>query len=703
MNEKAQDTPLQLTITEKRKGKEIESGAGRAAWLYRVGDYYIVAWQQASSTTAGQEQYYRPTIKIISAEGTDVSQLRAQRTEISLSAYLAEHFPNKRYFACDSYATDRDVVTPSAITSDYWRELFFKKNPGWRTGKENTYTNANSVGSISLDYQLPSSVVCGGKYLSSRKGETQYIIQVRNDAGVPLPKDRWVIYDPKTDPETLPDDIKKWLKEAEEGAQYFSVGTGLEGKVGKNGLEIYKTGDYQNPIFKDASITDVDSHFATLESVPPTLVTIGKDQPNYIKLLQLDGDTSKWVMRSVTLPPELRFPVVKRMILDPSGAFMMLDVEKKIIIITLDSLEKVGEITGASSPSFDSSGRFSVIKNNVVAFLDANFNELSQTREAERQKRIASGIRPAELFLTDEEQRTKEVKAKAEQLKPIIDQILPEFTRKAEEVRTTRSREGVRQLELALENLRSQLAVRMPGRQMDVSAIVELVQRQCVDPVRKEIYQKTVGELITRLKTDLQTSLSMQAIGDLTQDYEEVKKMIPWLEESQKTEVFEIGRDLQRKTSEFLSAHSHEFIEQAKRYVEIARQKLETFSSKTEIESWVEFEYPSLLNQLGALQRQCPQEAVDAIQAITKARIELGDLVVQFETKFKREYAQIREQASEQNTAIGQSLSIEIKRFIERILDNNFPGELRQRTTWPPVQHIGKLIWISKHSWQKTL
>lgn len=673
MNEQSKAEPKsQLLVTEKKKGKEIATGNGRASWLHRVGDYYLVAWQQVD-TDYTPHRYYEPTIQIISAEGTEVTQQRGQKEEIKLFDYLKKHFPEKIYFSSDINSAEKDTVTPKSIKSDYWRELFFKKNPKWRDNADGNFTKCQEIGILSLTYNsLPSSEIYGGKYLTSKKGETQYIIQVKNDAGVPLPKDRWVVYGPSVEPEDLPPDVKDWMSVAESGARYFSVAPGIDGMVGKNGLELFKAGDYTNPIFKDTSITDVESYFATIASVPPILVTIGHDQPNYIKTLQLESDPSKMIMRSVTLPPELRFPVVNGMTLDPSGAFMMLDLDKKIIVIALDTLEVVGEIPNASRPSFDSSGRFSVIKSKAVTFFDANFAELAHKREEARQAKIANNIRTEELFLTEGERKDREVKLGAQRLKPIVDQVSPDFERQSAQVKASRSREGIRQLEFALENLRSQLSVQMPGRTIDVNAIVELMQVQYVDPVRKEIYQQSVGEMVARLKTDLQTGLSLQAIGNLSQDYDEVKKMIPWLEEAQKTEIFEIGRDLQRKITEFLAAHSHEFIEQAKRYMDVARQKLETFSSRAEIESWVEFEYPSLLTQLGTLQRQCPQEAIDAIQAITQARIELGDLVAHYEAKFKREYAKIRELASEQNVAIGQSLSIEIKRFIERIQAKQF-------------------------------
>jgi MoxR-like ATPase len=695
------DTPELRWSINRVAELELDKTKGRVNWVKRVGDTFIISWWKDYSDTA---QLY-----VADPLGRkEPKPIRLGDCTIQLEEYIAKHFSDCSHIGTE--ASIGKILKLGMVKSPTIRKALLQAMP-WLLQKEarHTYlpTGSNGTLKIQFGHSVPDQEICGGKYLATKPEDYSVIIQVRNDRGTPLQRKDWRVFLPNDDFADFPQDLRDWY-EKQVGTQNlaFTIDTRFDGKIGKEGLEIFIPGG-SDPIFADHTLINVDARVSVANTAPPVIVIINRDYPDNISYLQTQGEPSAWQVKKLRLPNELRFDYVQSVTFDPSGNFLLVDDGSKIHVLSVgDPVAKVGEIKADSAtadseatnvpnypyshPSFDSNGNLSVIRGDAIVFLDTSFNTLAHDLEQAELRKIAQSV-SANLLFNGEKQKDASLRAQVEKLQPIVAMYLPAFQDQATLVLQTKSVSGVQRLVEALDALREELTALMPNRQSDAIAIARLIQEQCVDPVRREIYEREIDALMAQFVQNFNNAASLKSLGFLGQDYALMQEMIPWLSEEKKQSVFRLGRQLQEKMNEFVATHSHEFISQAEQYVELTRHQLDGFLSRDEMETWVDYDYPALLNQLGNLQQQCPVEAVDAVQAIIHARIQIGELVTKYEQKFAKEYAKVRSVAQEQNTALGQSLDHEIKQFIIRLKDRKFANRAeaeRYVTGSPTFQQI---------------
>ena len=232
------------------------------------------------------------------------------------------------------------------------------------------------------------------------------------------------------------------------------------------------------------------------------------------------------------------------------------------------------------------------------------------------------------------------------------------------------TQEGVNQIRQGFNKLRD--ALRQQGlKQNEITFIIEGLEEP-ITLKEKDFAIKATQEALVSVRATLASGLSINSVSEARAEMEKIRATEALLEGDLRQEVHEVALELEQRSVELFRQRGGEITRDIHGLIERTKTDLEGFTSKSQMGDWLEFRYPQLKSRLGSLAKDVPLEADEAYKAIVAARTELQTIASTFEDKFKREYAKVREKASERIGATVDILAQDVDGLIERLRTKGF-------------------------------
>lgn len=512
---------------------------------------------------------------------------------------------------------------------------------------------------------LPSEMVIVGKYiiLPSQSG-TYIAFETSDEKGIVLAPRDWKRIDPS---EHYPPELTKYaeriLGEHEGYRQINEKYSVLITDVGINIVE--NTRAKEAPVFSDL-VPSVERNIAIDPTSPNIFYYCQSSNPRNIKRIDLSAEPNTWEITSVEIPQ--KYESISNLQLDPSGSFFLFYSKEDLVIVTKDGLQEVKRVPGLSQVNFDASGRIRAVdKNGFLVIYEPNFNEVAEELDRWRVEKLAQGIQIQDIFDLEASKRKQKGSEGLEYLIPLRTQYQEQFTDVLSKITTG---EGVYQVRQGFNKLRE--ALRQQGlKPNEITFIIEGLEEP-ITLKEREFAVKDAQIALTSIRAKLAGGLSITSVGEARAEMERLKAIEALLEVNLRQEVSELAQELEQRSLELFKQRGGELIKDIAGLIERTKLDLQGFSSKMQMDDWLEFRYPQLKSRLGSLLRDVPLEADEAYKAIITAREELQKVASTYEEKFKQEYAKVREKASERIGATVDILAQDVDGLIDRLRTKGF-------------------------------
>ncbi len=401
---------------------------------------------------------------------------------------------------------------------------------------------------------------------------------------------------------------------------------------------------------------------------PRTAYYCASTNPIGIARLELGGDPKTWSPVVAKFPKP--YEEVRNLQLDPNGNFFLFYSKDELVILTKEGLEEVKRVPKLTQVNFDEQSRIRAVDaDGHLVVMEPNFGAFAEELDKRRIARLASGIRVADIFDV-EVARKREAAAKTatlEYLQPLRAQYEVQFQ---EVLAKTTTHEGVRELRVGLVKLRDTLH-QQGLKPNEVAFILEALEAPILVK-EKEFAANAARAALALVRAKLGGGLSIASISEARTAMETIRAQEALLDEELRREVRGLAQELEERSVELFRQRGGEIIKDVQGVLERTRTDLEGFTSKAQMDDWLEFRYPQLKSRLGGLAKDCPLEADEAYKAIVAARTALQELATSFEEQFKREYAKVREKAAERIGAAVDTLEGDIGGLVDRLRGKAF-------------------------------
>ncbi len=515
---------------------------------------------------------------------------------------------------------------------------------------------------------LPSEMVILGKYIiltAGREG-TYFAFETENENGVVLAPRDWKRIDPAS---PIPPELSKYaeriLGEHEGYIQLNEKYSALITDVGINIVENDRTNG--SPLFSDR-VPSIEKNVAVDPSNPDIIYYCQSSNPRSIRQIDLSAEPNTWGVISADLPQ--KYESVSNLQLDPSGNFFLFYSKDDLIIVTKDGLEEVKRVPNLTQVNFDASGRIRAVdKDGHLVIYEPNFAELAKEMDKQRVAKLAQGIKIGDVFALEASKKAQaQVGGKGfERLEPLRTQYEQEFGEVLVKITT---QEGIQELRRGLNKLAELL--KQQGLKSNEVVFITAPLEESILVKEKEFAGKGAKEALASVRATLATGLSIASVSEARSVMNTVRATEALLDDDLRREVREVAQQLEQSSVELFRQRGGEIVKDIHGLIERTKTDLEGFTSRTQMDDWLEFRYPQLKSRLGSLLRDVPLEADEAYKAIVAARTELQTIASIFEDKFKREYAKVREKAFERTGAIVDILEQDIEGLIERLRSKGF-------------------------------
>ncbi len=510
-----------------------------------------------------------------------------------------------------------------------------------------------------------SDVVVLDKYIVLTTKDGGYFAYVtKNENGVVLAPQNWQRIDyTKQVPPELNKYAERILGEHEGYKQINDKYSVLITDVGINIVENDKVKGA--PVFSDL-VPSVERNVAVDPTNPNVIYYCQSSNPRNIRRIDLSAEPNTWGVVAAELPQ--KYDGISNLQLDPSGNFFLLYSKEDLVILTRDGLQEVKRMPKLTQVNFDATGKIRAVdKDGHLAIYEPNFEELAQEIDRHRVEKLASGIQLQDIFDLQASKKSEKGGEVLERLEPLRAKYQEQFGEVLAKITT---QEGVLQLRQGFNKLRDQL--RQHGlKPNEVNFIIEGLEAPIVEK-EKEFAVKETQDVLTSVRAKLAGSLSITSISEARAEVDKIKAVEALLEGDLRQEFRQVAQELEQKSLEFFHQRGGEVIKDVRGLLDRTKTDLEAFTSKTQMDDWLEFRYPQLKSRLGSLAHDVPLEADEAYKAIVSARTELQELATQFEEKFKREYAKVREKAVERIEGTVDTLEADIEGLIDRLRSKGF-------------------------------
>ncbi|HBV02443.1 MAG TPA: hypothetical protein DEB69_03415 [Candidatus Komeilibacteria bacterium] len=608
---------------------------------------------------------------IVTLEGSDKIQIFNEDAKpledfkpplSSKSAYMDWGDPyvkgkiNKAYIAQDT-SEDKQDLKISEVPFE-WR-AFAKKDLGinqyfkLETQEQSTKLIASEVTVLSDKYIV----------LTTKEGGF-FTFVTKNEKGVTLAPRDWKRLDPSDPlPEELKNEVEKLLGENEGYKQINEAHYALITDVGVN---IFKAGDTQgSPVFSEG-IPSVERNMAIDPSNPNVIYYCQSSNPRSVVRLDLNGEPNTW--KSVAAEFPKKYESVGNLQLDPTGNFFLFYSKEDLVVVTKDTLDEVKRVPNLTQVNFDSTGRIRAVdKDGHLVIYEPNFTEVAEELDKRRVAKLADGVQFQDIFDLEASKKAQKGGESLEYLEPLRTKYQEQFTDVLLKITT---QEGVNQIRQGFNKLRD--ALRQQGlKQNEITFIIEGLEEPIILK-EKDFAVKATQETLISVRATLASGLSINSVSEARAEMDKIRATEALLEGDLRQEVHEVALELEQRSVELFRQRGGEITKDIHGLIERTKTDLEGFTSKVQMDDWLEFRYPQLKSRLGSLAKDVPLEADEAYKAIVAARTELQTIASAFEDKFKREYAKVREYASKRIGAMVDILSQDVDGLIERLRTKGF-------------------------------
>ena len=508
-----------------------------------------------------------------------------------------------------------------------------------------------------------------GKYIlvgDKEKGPL-FCFVTQNDVGVILAPRNWKRVGLEAEDEKL---LKYFKIFKESPGGYIDIPNNKYGAlVNDVGINIVTKDNVKGkPVFSD-NLPGIKKNIVIDPTNPNILFYCRGNNPTDIVRLDMSGEPDTWSPVAAELPN--KYDSMSNLQLDPSGQFFLFYSKEDLVIITKDTLEEVKRVPGLTNVNFDGSGRIRAVdKDGHLVIYEPGFEKLAEELDKRRVKKLASGIKITDIFQAEalkEEHKKGGSDEAFEYLKPLRAQYEDQFKNVLGQIAT---QEDVRHIRQGLNKLRDTL--RQQGlKPNEVAFIIEGLEEPIAEK-EKEFAQKAAKEAIDLVKSKIASGLSIASVSEARAALDPIKAIESILDPNLRREVKEVSQELEQHSLELFRQRGGEVIKDVRGILERTRTDLEGFTSKGQMDDWLEFRYPQIKSRLGMLAKDVPLEADEAYKAIVAARTELQNIAQQFEDKFKLEYAKIREKAVDRIESTVDTLEQDIVGLIERLRSKGF-------------------------------
>src|SRR3989344_6499924 len=515
------------------------------------------------------------------------------------------------------------------------------------------------------EFSASDLTVLSDKYvvLTTKEGAF-FAFVTKNEKGVTLAPKDWKRLNP-SDP--IPAELSKEVEKLLEGNEgYKQINESYYALVTDVGINIFKTADTQGSPVLSESIPSVEQNIATDPSSPNVIYYCQSSNPRNVARLDLSGEANTWKPVSAEFPK--KYESVRNLQLDPTGNFFLFYSKEDLVIVTKDGLDEVKRVPNLTQVNFDSTGKIRAVdKDGHLVIYEPNFSEVAQELDKWRVSRLAEGIQIGDIFDLQASKKKQKGGESLEYLDPLRTKYQEQFIDVLSKITTG---EGVMQVRQGFIKLRE--ALRSQGlKPNEITFIIEGLEEP-ITVKEREFAVKGTQDSLTFIRAKLASGLSIASVGEARAEMEKVKAVEALLEGDFRHEVQEVALELEQRSLELFRQRGGEIIKDISGLVERTRIDLEGFTSKMQMDDWLEFRYPQLKSRLGSLLRDVPLEADEAYKAIVAAREELQRIASTYEEKFKQEYAKVREKASERIGATVDILAQDVDGLIERLQTRGF-------------------------------
>lgn len=513
---------------------------------------------------------------------------------------------------------------------------------------------------------LPSDIIVLGKYiiLPARREGTYFAFETENKNGIVLAPRDWKRIDPS---ENYPPELTKHAERILGGHEgYKQINEKYSVLITDVGINIVEnTRAKEAPVFSE-SVPSVEQNIAVDPTNPNIFYYCQSSNPRNVRRIDLSAEPNTWGVISVDLPQ--KYESVSNLQLDPSGNFFLFYSKEDLIIVTKDGLQEVKRVPKLSQVNFDSTGRIRAVdKDGHLVIYEPNFGEVAEELDKWRVEKLAPGIQIQDIFDLEASKKKHKGSESFEYLVPLRTQYQRQFTDVLSKITTG---EGAYQVRQGFNKLRE--ALRVQGlKPNEITFIIEGL-KEPITLKEREFAVKNAQIALTSIRAKLASGLSITSVGEARAEMESLKAIEALLETNLQQEVSELAQELEQKSLELFRQRGGELIKDIAGLIERTKLDLEGFTSKAQMDDWLEFRYPQLKSRLGSLARDIPLEADEAYKAIVAARTELQIIASTFEDKFKREYAKVREKASERIGATVDILAQDVDGLIDRLRTKGF-------------------------------
>lgn len=480
--------------------------------------------------------------------------------------------------------------------------------------------------------------------------------------GITLPPNEWKRLNPDDNiPEEL---IKEALKIIDKTRVNKQISDKYSIIVTDVGINVMEKGKDENLLLFSETIPLVGKNIVVDPSNPSVIYYCQTNNPSTIKKIDLSGDPSTWKTVSVEWPTQ--YKNINDLQLDSSGNFFLFCTKEGLVVVTKDTLEEVAKISGLSMVNFDNLGNIRAInKDGCLVIYKTNFDKLANDINKQKKEKTLKNIDIRGLFEKKSDQGKAESVEIFKELNPIKDDYTRQFREKLDELE---GREGIDEIKQAVENLKKKLK---PLSQKEITYVVSEIEEIILKKEKIIVTQET-QKLIEKMRGLIDAGLSINSISDLRTTVSALKASEALLNEATRSQFRNILQEFEEKSSEYFRKHSEMITKDIKAKIEGVKTKLKTFTSKQQMDDWLEFELPKYRLELANLAKDLPLETSETFNTVMSARVQLQEIADINEKKFKDEYARVREKAAERVETVMTILHSDINGFIDRFKNKNF-------------------------------
>jgi len=496
-----------------------------------------------------------------------------------------------------------------------------------------------------------------------------FVCETKDERGVELkPRDWKVLLSTDLLPKELSEEIEKKMENmmGVDGT-YKDINETYFADINDVGINFLKKGSdsiHSSLLFSE-KISSVGSNLVVDPTNSMIVYYCQSNNPQSLNKLDLSGDPKSWKPIKVGFIGE--YEEVRNLQLDPSGHFLFFNCGKELIILASNTLDEVKRIPDLTNVHFDSTNKIRAVdQNTCLVVYESNLAELAEELEKKKLKNLAEGLQLDNIFDLEASKPTQELK-NAELLKETKENVEKEFSNRLSE---TAELEEVLKIRQSLDKLRAML--KKQGFKSNEIIFVTEGLEEMINLREKDFANEDAQTALDLVRSKLAGGLSITSVSEARAEMKKIKAMQPLLKEDLRKEVQTVALELEERSMELFKQRGDKTIEDVQGIINRTKTNLEAFTSKSQMDEWLEFDYPQLRSSLASLANDVPLEANQAFEAISKARTQLQEIASTFEDKFKREYARVREKASERISATADILEQDIDGLIERLRSKGF-------------------------------